>query len=409
MRKQESKSDYGRKEKSLYQASDYRSRDYHGVWEKAWLRDVAENAVINNISLYEAMWRGYEDKREHMPRNLFKFFPFNHNSIKCIEQNTVFVNNPKNFNDPFDSRICSNESEFIKKCLVTYLRNTDAVQRGILSEAEFIKLEHSRCESSRTVYRDAYPTFDSVVNDLCYDSEKEVFKRGSDEIYRISYGARKKYKEYLEKIRESVVKISSFANIDNFKLISSIELWSHYAQNHEGFCVEYDLSNQMNDTHENAMVSGALLPCEYGAKQILLSKSKFYKYANEIPFTPHEKMEFDKSIILSFLKKSSSWRYENEWRLILPIDICEIYENMIPFFPIKAIYLGCRMSEDNREYLYRVAERKKIAVYNMSMQDHYFELDGNFLSVDIPRYFKDKEEKRKIRLDNSCYDLFNME
>ena len=31
-------------------------------------------------------------------------------------------------------------------------------------------------------------------------------------------------------------------------------------------------------------------------------------------------MEFDKSILLSFLTKSSSWRYENEWRLLLPVD-----------------------------------------------------------------------------------------
>ena len=35
----------------------------------------------------------------------------------------------------------------------------------------------------------------------------------------------------------------------------------------------------------------------------------------------------------------------------LPVDICKIYDNMIPFFPIKAIYIGCRMHRDNRVFV----------------------------------------------------------
>ena len=58
-------------------------------------------------------------------------------------------------------------------------------------------------------------------------------------------------------------------------------------------------------------------------------------------------MELDKSLMLSFITKSSSWKYENEWRLLLPVDICKIYDNMIPFFPIQAIYIGCRMPRES--------------------------------------------------------------
>lgn len=340
---------------------------------------------------------------EHMPKRLFKFFPFNHNSLKCIETNAVFVNSPKNFNDPFDSLLCANENEFLKKCLIEHIKKTGAVGRGILSSEELIKLENSCCVE-KSIYGNIYKTFDSVVLHLCYDANKNEMKRGASEINDVLFDAEMKYRSTLEKLRESSVRISSFADINEFKLTSYMELWAHYAQNHEGFCVEYDLAEALENQKENAMVSGGLLPCSYGTGQILLSKQKIYKYANGLPLTSHEKMELDKSIMLSFLMKSSSWRYENEWRLILPLDICKIYNNMIPFFRMKAFYIGCRMPRDNKEYLYRIAQRKNITVYNMEMHEHRFELEGDYNPVDIGKYFKEKNDKMD-RLCQSKYDF----
>lgn len=184
-----------------------------------------------------------------------------------------------------------------------------------------------------------------------------------------------------------------------------MELWAHYAQNHEGFCVEYDMRQSINDDRVNAMVLGGLLPCSYGTKQIMLSKQKMYKYVKNISFTQHEQIEFEKSIILAFLMKSSSWSYENEWRLILPLDICEIYENMIPFFPIKAIYLGCKMPTDNREFMYRLAQRKEIEIYDMGLHEYRFELEGAYSQIDIEEYFKDQCRKRDNQLQQRGYEF----
>ena len=117
-------------------------------------------------------------------------------------------------------------------------------------------------------------------------------------------------------------------------------------------------------------------------------------------------MKLDKSLKLSFITKSSSWKYENEWRLLLPVDICKIYDNMIPFFPIKAIYIGCRMHRDNREYLYCLAKRKDIKVYDMSMHEYNFELEGEYCEADINNYFQSKEEKRQRELRDSKYEFW---
>lgn len=393
------------KEKSLFLSSDYRSKNYCGAWEKAWLKEVSGKAVKDNISLYEAMWCNYEDKREHFPKTLFKFFPINHNSFKCIERNAVFVNNPKNFNDPFDGMICASENEYVKKCLIAHLRSTDAVSRGILSEDELMNLENSRCEDAGH-YGSTRDDFDSVVFHLKYDTVMGESRKGDKEINQVCDKARKDFNENIEKLRETIVGISSFSNIDSFKLTAFMELWSHYAQNHEGFCVEYDLSKTIEKKHMNAVVLGSLLPCSYGTSQVLLSKNRFYKYANGIPLTSYEKMEFDKSIMLSFLKKSTSWKYENEWRIVLPKDICEIYENMIPFFPIKAIYLGCRIAKDNMEFLCRLAKRKDITIYQMRMKEYHFELEGEILPLKVDEYFNMEEWKKENRLQRSRYSFF---
>jgi hypothetical protein len=405
MRRDKQHGEYNR-ESSLYDKADYRSKFYTGKWEKAWLKDVASYAVKKGISLYEAMWLGYADKNEHMPKKLFKFFPFNHNSIKCIETNAVFMNNPRNFNDPFDSMLCANENEFLKRCLIENLLKSDAVNRGILSKNELDKLKYSRCENRE--YWNVYETFDSVVFHLGYDADKNEIRKGSSEIGRIMHESRCEYECKLKQLRENTVGITSFADINEFKLTSYMELWAHYAQNQEGFCVEYDLTQPIDNTNDNAMIIGGLLPCNYSAKQIVLSKQKMYKYIKNIQFTSYEKMEFEKSIMLSFLTKSSSWRYENEWRLILPKDVCEIYNHMMPFFPIKAIYVGCRMPTDNREFIYQLAQRKNFTVYNMGMHEYRFELEGDYWGVDVEQYFKDKSESTINKLKESRYDFWKI-
>jgi hypothetical protein len=403
MRKEKQHWEYN-KESSLYDKADYRSKFYTGKWEKAWLKEVASYAVKEGISLYEAMWLKYADKNEHMPSKLFKFFPFNYNSIKCIETNAVFMNNPQNFNDPFDSMLCANENEFLKRCLIEYLVKSDAVNRGILSNEELEQLKYSRCEERE--YTNVYKTFDSVVFHLGYDADKKEIRKGNSEIGRILYELRYEYERKLKQLRENTVGITSFADLSDFKLTSYMELWAHYAQNQEGLCVEYDLTQPVVNTNDNAMILGGLLPCNYSAKQIVLSKQKIYKYVNNVQFSSYEKMEFEKSKMLSFLTKSSSWGYENEWRLILPQDVCEIYNHMIPFFPIKAIFVGCRMPADNREFIYQLAQRKKITVYNMEMHEYKFELRRDYWEVDVERYFENKSESTINKLKESQYNFW---
>lgn len=400
MRKEQSQFNWSWEiETSAYKKSDYQSKFYNGKWQKGWIKDISKYAIDRNVSLYEAMQDKYSEKREHMPKQLFKFFPFNQNSIKCIETNTVFMNNPKNFNDPFDCLLCVDKKEFIKKYLIEKLIETRAVDRGILSKEELMKLETSEFEENHSPFSNRN-TFEHILFELQYDVNNQKERMGADEIYRILRHIDEEYSKGLGKLRENTAKITSFADLNEFQLTTFMELWAHYSQNHEGFCVEYDLTKPIVNNNETEMILGGLLPCIYSAKQLVLSKRKFYKYVKRIPFTKHEKIEFEKNVLLSFITKSSSWSYENEWRLILSNNICEIYENKIPFFPIKAIYNGCRMAKDNKEFIYQMAQRKGIEVYDMTMHDYQFRLEEICKSTDIKGYFEHKKLMQELNMKN---------
>ena len=64
------------------------------------------------------------------------------------------------------------------------------------------------------------------------------------------------------------------------------------------------------------------------------------------------------------------------------------------------------MPSDNREYLYCLAKRRDIKVYDMSMHEYNFELEGEYCETNINNYFQSKEEKRQKELRDSKYKFW---
>lgn len=93
-----------KKTESLYNKYDYRSKNYSGKYAK--------------------------EKHEHLPKKVYKFFPFTLNSLNCLENQTVYLNTPENFNDPFDCHIVGNELKFIKKYIIHKKRENCYPKKG---------------------------------------------------------------------------------------------------------------------------------------------------------------------------------------------------------------------------------------------------------------------------------------
>lgn len=381
---------------SNFSKDDYRSKNYSGNWTKHWLQQADKSAIARKKSIHEAMWELCDEKAEHMPKSVFKFYPFTPNSLKCLESNKVYLNTPENFNDPYDCFICSDQETFAKTFFMEYIEKNDYIQQGIITEDEFERIKSSYPDPPGEFIPSHYlKTFESIIRSILLLDDRGFKLDG------IRYNAHKEYQNTITSIRNNKIRVSSFSSLSDDEFCRSTEMWGHYAASHTGFCVEYDLESKLSNAKIDSLVRGGMMPCKYSKKPIFISSSLFWKYYNGNRMTDNQRIQFEKSILLSFLNKSRSWSYEKEWRLIVPDDVCKMFDNMIDFFPIKAIYLGVKMSRDNREFFYDFAKRKNIFILDMRCRTGAYELEA--MPVDVDKYYDWENYVRQSTINKSNY------
>ena len=129
-------------------------------------------------------------------------------------------------------------------------------------------------------------------------------------------------------------------------------MWSHYADSHKGFCIEYDFSKKSQDT-----LNQMPLPVIYSKVRPLIPwEAAFDK-------TPENMENAARQLTIGVLTKDSDWSYENEWRIL--IDAEDQAEVKMPH--ISCIYLGAAIEEENRNTILEIARRKQIPVKQMKV------------------------------------------
>lgn len=133
-------------------------------------------------------------------------------------------------------------------------------------------------------------------------------------------------------------------------------MWSHYADSHKGFCVEYDFSSICEEVEKIF-----LLPVVYAKKRVMFPWEVLMvedKESKEI------KNKAARTELLSLLTKDDVWEYENEWRIIT-LNQYGIVNIKMP--PISCIYLGAHCSEENKQVLIEIAKERNIPIKQMSV------------------------------------------
>lgn len=136
-------------------------------------------------------------------------------------------------------------------------------------------------------------------------------------------------------------------------------MWSHYADSHKGFCVEYDFSG-----NEDEILSKLPLPVFYSENRPLIP----WKAAMENSEKNTE--EAYAELMIGLLTKDKAWEYENEWRILSTGS--EDTEIEMP--PISCIYLGVAINEDNRDMIMDIAKKNNIPVKQMKVDRGAYEL-----------------------------------
>lgn len=374
------------KRQSIFDANDYRSCNFKGDWQKHYFKDIVKEAVYKNKRLYAVLINDKCSCFEHRPAKLYKFYPFNINSIKGLTGKKIYLNTPSNFNDPYDCYLQTSKQDFEKKFYLDTIKKKGLIEDGTIGEEEYRRLVNSVCYG--TIERENYRSeeFYSVLNQIKIDRDFP------QELEDISREANDLYEKGIRKIQDNRMRVSSFAALTQEQVCTYTEMWGHYADSHRGFCVEYDFSDFYKKldakflTEEEAVVMNSLMKCRYGSKPNLIAPTIFYKNTcNKSRMTPREKILLEKEIVESFVCKSSAWSYEHEWRIVIPEEISSVWNNFIPFPYASKVFLGAKMSEDDRAFMYRICEELDIEVLNGYLREDNYKLE--FYKRDIEDYF----------------------
>jgi hypothetical protein len=131
-------------------------------------------------------------------------------------------------------------------------------------------------------------------------------------------------------------------------------MWAHYADSHKGFCVEYDFSNVKEDDL-------LPLPVTY-SKQIVKMPWKYCMLPDGT-----KSPEFSSRLIQAVLTKHDVWKYENEWRILLPANA----ESNHKMPRVSCVYLGAFCSEENEQIILEIA-KDKFSVKRMTVDRGQF-------------------------------------
>jgi hypothetical protein len=168
--------------------------------------------------------------------------------------------------------------------------------------------------------------------------------------------------------------VSQFSRIASFTSdgASSMPMWAHYANNHKGFCVSYNLKDK-----RNLKLSGCTFPVQYVSKRIDVThflEQQFDKIQKTIQETVNQRKKEvlydDLSLIYMSLMfsniKLETWNYEKEFRCLAG----RTAKGMPYFTAVPAeIYIGMNCPQCYIEKLVETSKTLQISAYKMFLDE----------------------------------------
>ena len=232
----------------------------------------------------------------------YKYCSFN-DAIDILRNNKLFFTCPAIFNDPFDSTFWV-QNEGTKEEWKQFLYNTDLDIK----------------------------TVEDVLTNKLQNTEENTYKLSKN----IDVGILKYQKEI--KKRAQILSLS--------QINDNILMWSHYASNHEGVCLCFKA--ELKDEELGFYFDSEFLP---------LHEVKYKEYfPKPINMLNPDKNEF-KSFMDFLTTKYDDWKYENEYRLIVPNmgqkkRLTKQYEKK----SLEGIIFGLCTSRDNIRQVYEIID-----------------------------------------------------
>lgn len=333
-------------------------------------------------------------RMNHMPKKLYKYFPDSSTtqdgkeknySREALVNNTVYLQTPEKFDDPYDSSIVVDEMEFQRQRLLHYL-DICKIEHDSLADNSTLMFQLAQGIYSRSLEGTTYEKLYSISPDLeeadklqrtlfAYKLAERLnqYQNDIDAWQHALYDTI--HDEYLS-IQNTLVKhfrVSCFATSPY-----SMLMWAHYANSHKGFCIEYEVPE---DGNENNLIY-QLYPVIYSSRRT----SVLEECLQNIDTTQTSRDTLWKIHKYGLLSKDIIWQYQNEWRLIGYDKMMEVDGSYnCKFFKISKVYLGNKMDAATRKELISICKEKGIPYVGVqTVNDRYVMRDCPYLCENCP-------------------------
>ena len=140
-------------------------------------------------------------------------------------------------------------------------------------------------------------------------------------------------------------------------------MWSHYADGHKGYCIEYDFSKTTD-------LDLLPFPVVYTDKRIKMPWKAIIHPLKE------ETIEASKTMMTALLTKDAEWSYEQEWRILVQHDNNPNVKMPKP----SCVYIGSMCNEENRQRLCSIANSLSIPIKQMKIDRGEYALHAEDLN-----------------------------
>lgn len=297
-------------------------------------------------------------KHKNIPISLYRYKKFNKWNLKNLINEHERQSYPIEFNDPFDTSLKINYEKLSKELFLKINMKNIINQLG----KSGVDIVDANIEP---IILSDNPIYDFVKLVAKFDSnlngkEDEVAKIILEQTLNI-------IKEIFSKFRISFQ--NGYLIVCFSELKDEVLIWSHYAENHTGFCIEYNFRELGQLNVQSRMLNPVIYTDElFDATQYILQPILENNNFNNL---------FG---IYPTISKSTKWSYEKEWRTVFPLGPGASEEARFIKVPKpKALYVGAKSTEDNIGILRDIAVMKKIPLYQMILSDTSHVLNQHLL------------------------------
>lgn len=295
-------------------------------------------------------------------------------AIKILNSSSILLNEPANFNDPFDSAFAVDKSNIdkAKKLMVNYYI---FLELDKLTKRKDLSLNGSQKVLLATVSKEINACKMMIIKSKSY-TMMPLFNKAFDWFLKKNPAANNAITKAMNDLDAVIAKtldeIRAMARITCFsKRNDSILMWSHYASSHEGVCIEFendkDIFKEVKYQKRKAKldlfeVAQRILAYNFIGKPVELEG----KIANKI--------------LNPFFIKSTDWSYEEEVRCVLSrnetnINNLELKDDILFLkLKIKRIFIGSKAKKEELTDLICLAEDKDIPIVYMKESEDEFRI-----------------------------------